>query len=88
MSNVLSVNQNGLAGAMQSGMEAYRNGSKQVTQESIDIANGNRQGSLANQSDINQSSVALITGELQAEVGANVISRVDDMIGTIIDTYA
>ena len=95
MTSISNANQSDLASAMQSGVQGYKNGSRIINDAAIDIANGstnnaltsNRQFSGDSQT-INQAAVSLIQGDLQAQASAKVISRVDGMIGTIIDTYA
>lgn len=67
--------------AIYSGLAGYHSGSSTMQDASRNIARGKN-------TDINQSAVNLISGQTQAEASANVIKRADEMLGTIIDTFA
>jgi hypothetical protein len=72
--------------ALYSGLQGYKQGSENMNNASRELASGFGEGKRS--VDVNQASVDLISGSLQAQASANVISRADGMLGTIIDTFA
>lgn len=76
-----------LSSALYSGVQGYNQGAEQVRQAAVDLSsanNPNREKPI----NINQSAVELISGNLQAEASARVIKTADEILGTIIDTFA
>lgn len=72
--------------ALNSGLQAYQQGSGNMSNASRELASG--MGDAKRNANINMAAADLVSGSLQAEAAANVISRADGMLGTIIDTYA
>lgn len=70
--------------ALYSGLQGYKNGSQSMTDASRNLANGSNRQAI----DVNRTAVDLVSGSLQAEASAKVISSADGMLGTIIDTFA
>lgn len=70
--------------ALYSGLEGYQNGSRQMSDASQNLASGQNRQNL----DINKAAIDLVSGSLQAQASADVISKSDSMLGTIIDTFA
>jgi flagellar basal body rod protein FlgG len=82
-----SIQTGNLSSAFYAGVQGYNQGAEQVREATIDLStanNPNRERPV----NINQNAVELISGNLQAEASAKVIRSADEMLGTIIDTYA
>jgi len=69
--------------ALYSGIAGYNNGSQQMSDASRNLANSNNRQAI----DINKSAVDLVSGSVQAQASAEVISSADSMLGTIIDIF-
>ncbi|MBF7074410.1 hypothetical protein ISG33_13470 [Glaciecola sp. MH2013] len=88
-----------ISSALYAGVQGFNQGAEQVQQASLDIASSNtRQQNAAQQNaggesnrlapNLNTSAVEIISGSNQAEASAKVIKAADEMLGTIIDTFA
>ena len=95
------VGSTNISSALYNGVQGYNQGAEQVQQASLDIAsssarqkegaanaNAQQNSGQAQQTNINTSAVELISGTNQAEASAKVIKAADEMLGTIIDTFA
>jgi hypothetical protein len=84
----MTINNNAnLRDSFSLGAEAYRQGSETLSRSSQELADSARQGN-GQLNSINKAAVNMVSGELQAQAGAKVMSRANDMIGSIIDTFA
>lgn len=72
--------------AIQLGLQAYKQGSESMNNASRELASGLGEGK--RNVDLNRAAVDLVSGSLQAQAAAQTISRADEMLGTIIDTFA
>ena len=64
------------------GLEGYKNGSQTMNDASRNLTNGH------NRQKVNAAALDLVSGSMQAQASASVMSRADSMLGTIIDTFA
>jgi len=72
----------GLGSAMYSGVQGLQNASMQMHSASSQLAQSHRQDV-----DINRAAVTLSSSSIQAQASAEVISRANGMVGTIIDIF-
>jgi hypothetical protein len=72
--------------ALYSGLQGYQQGSSSMSNASRELAGAFSEGK--RNVDVNRAAVDLSAGSLQAQASAEVISRADSMLGTIIDTFA
>ncbi len=80
---MLITSGNTMSSALSMGLEAYQRASNSLQDASSNLLHQQARGA-----NINHSAVTLVSAPIAAEAGANVIKRADDMLGTIIDTYA
>lgn len=64
------------------GLEGYKNGSQTMSNASRNLTNGH------SRQEVNTAALDLVSGSVQAQASATVMSGADSMLGTIIDTFA
>lgn len=69
-----------------SGLQGFKQGSDSMASASRELASGLGDGKRS--VDTNRAAVDLTSGTLQVQASAEVMSRSDGMLGTLIDTFA
>lgn len=82
----MSLISNNASSVLHTGLQGYQNGAAQVTEAAQEIATAHH--GAENGTSITSSAVDLMSGSLQAQASAKVIAKSDDMIGTLLDTFA
>ena len=84
---MMPSNNVGISGTIAAGLEAYKQGSEKMQRASQELSQHTSNGS-GQTASINRAALDTISADLQAQSGAKVISRSNDMLGSIIDTFA